>query len=89
MKRRDFIKGLVAAPVVAKIGVEAVAKESSLGMALIKPEGGYISADGERSYYADGTPTAIYHDSPMTHGIFPKAMWPGIDKWFAEMKLTV
>ena len=33
MKRRDFIKGLVAAPVVAKIGVEAVAKPKD-GVAL-------------------------------------------------------
>ncbi|KKL94951.1 hypothetical protein LCGC14_1859430 [marine sediment metagenome] len=32
MKRRDFIKGLVAAPVVAKVGVEAVAKPKPLYM---------------------------------------------------------
>ena len=61
MKRRDFIKGLVAVPVVAKMGVEAVAnpktgsfqtdgglampKKVGLAPAPVKAEGATIDFD--------------------------------------------
>ena len=60
MKRRDFIKGLVAVPVVARIGVEAVAKpkthgfnrattatlvDHEMGLAPVKAEGATIDFD--------------------------------------------
>ena len=38
MKRRDFIKGLVAVPVVAKIGVDAAAKPKGVVFASVLEE---------------------------------------------------
>ena len=78
MKRRDFIKGLVAVPVVAKMGVEAVANpktgsfQTDGGLAMPKKVGlAPVKAEG----------ATIEYDTPMNAA---KALWPGIDKWYAK-----
>ena len=82
MKRRDFIKGLVAAPVVAKVGIDAIAKpKSSVVFASVLEENPTLALAPDVLIVPKNLEATARRI--VTKGNV-NPMWPGIDKWFAE-----
>ncbi len=79
MKRRDFIKGLVAAPVVAKIGVEAIAKPK------INHYSGdtdvWVAAKGEGQPYDAGSMAGELTEKSLEDAVVEMVNMKGVFGW--------